>query len=90
MDKNGRDKGPLKFSKIHKEKNSTISIKFYFLEQRDLKQRGADYLPQLGQKWVCVAAHHLFGCLEYLSVVIKNKVMFNRVVGIAKDSECPK
>lgn len=86
----GGDKGLLRFSKNYKERNSTISIKFYFLEQRDLKQRGAEYLPQLRQKRVCVAVHHLLGCLEYLAVVIKNKVMFNRVVGIGKDSECPK
>lgn len=83
----GGDKGLLRFSKNYKERNSTISIKFCFLEQRDLKQRGAEYLPQ---KRVCVAVHHLLGCLEYLAVVIKNKVMFNRVVGIGKNSECPK
>lgn len=77
----GGDKGPLRFSKNYKERNSIISIKFYFLEQRDLKQRGAEYLPQRGQKWVCVVVHHLLGCLEYLTVIIKNKVMFNTVVG---------
>lgn len=37
-----------------------------------------------------IAVHHLLGGLEDLAVVIENKVMFNRVVGIGKDSECPK
>lgn len=37
--KMGGDKDPLKFSKNYKERNSTISIKFCFLEQRSETKR---------------------------------------------------
>lgn len=59
-----------------------------FLSTKTSETNGGRMLPQLRQKWVCIAVYQLLQLLKYLTVVIKEKIMFNKVFGIGKGSEC--